>query len=120
MTPLLLRIGAAAFLAATSLLVILFRVSPLVSPGIAIPLFFLTVYLTAAGFGTLAAYGAWSRISVEGMDAGKKVSIALREGLFLATAIVLLLLFQILGIMTWWIGLLIVLVFVLVEVALNS
>lgn len=120
MTPLLLRIAAAAFLSFASLFVILFRVSPLTSPTIAIPLFFLTIFLTIAGFATLAAYAAWVRVSMEGMDAGKKVSVALREGLFFASATVLLLLFQILGILTWWIGLLIVLVFVLVEVALHS
>ena len=120
MTPLLIRIGAATLLAFTSLLVVLFKVSPLTSPGVAIPLFFLTVFLSTAGFISLVAYIVWSRLSVEGMDTGRKMSVSLREGLFAAVAVDLLFLFQILGILTWWIAGLICLVFLLVEVALHS
>ena len=120
MAPLLLRIAAAAFLSLSSLIVILFRVSPLSSPGLAVPFFFLTLLLSTASISTLASYGIWSHISVEGMDAGRKISVSLREGLFLAIATALLFVFQILGILTWWIGGLIYLVFILIEVALHS
>lgn len=120
MTPLLLRIAAAAFLALTSLTVVLFRVSPLTSPGLAIPFFFLTLFLAIASIGTLLSYVIWGSISVEGMDSGRKMSVSLREGLFAATATVLLFVFQILGILTWWIAILIYLVFFLIEVALHS
>jgi hypothetical protein len=120
MTPLLLRIAIAAFLSLASLVVVLFRVSPLAAPTIAIPFFILTIFLTVASFGTLAFYFLWKSLSVEGMDAGRRMSVALREGLFLGAATVLLFLFLILGILTWWIGLLIYTVFVLVEMALHS
>ena len=120
MTPLLLRIAAAAFLSLTSLIVILFRVSPLSSPGLAVPFFFLTLFLAISSITSLLCYAAWSAVAVEGMDAGRKISVSLREGLFLGAATVLLFVFQILGILTWWIGGLIYLVFVLVEVALHS
>lgn len=120
MTPLLLRIAAAAFLSLASLLVILFRVSPLTSPGLAVPFFFLTLFLSVASIATLLCYLVWSLISVEGMDAGRKISVSLREGFFLALATVLLIAFQVLGILTWWIGVLIYFVFVLVETALHS
>lgn len=120
MTSIILRIAIAATLSASSLLVILFRVSPLSAPGIAVPLFFLTLFLTIASFSTLLCFFVWSRLSVEGMDIGRKISVSLREGIFLGTATVLLFAFQILGILTWWIGILIYLVFILVELALLS
>ena len=120
MTHLLLRIAIAAILSLASLLVIVFRVSPLTSPGLAVPFFFLTLFLAIASFSTLACYGAWSHIPVEGMDEGRKMSVSLREGLFIAAATILVLIFQILGILTWWIAGLIYLVFILIEIALHS
>ena len=120
MLPLLLYVAAAGLLATSSLLVMLFRVSPLTAPAIAIPGLFLSGWLAIASLVSLLAYGIWSRLSVEGMDIGSTVSIALREGAFVATTAALLLLFHILGIFTWWIALLIALVFVLVELALLS
>lgn len=120
MTSILARIGAAALLSLTSLLVILFRVSPLSAPALAVPFFFLTMFLTVSSFGTLACFGIWSRLSVEGMDSGRKLSVSLREGLFMGAATVLLLLFLLLQILTWWIGILIYLIFFLIEMALLS
>lgn len=120
MISILARIAVAALLSLTSLIVILLRVSPLTTPGIAVPFFFLTVFLSAASLTTLVCYAIWSRLSVEGMDAGRKLSVSLREGLFIGTATVLTFLFLILGILTWWIGVLIFLVFLLVEMALLS
>lgn len=120
MTPTLARIGAAALLSLASLLVILFHVSPLASPAVAVPFFFLTVFLSVSSTSTLLCYFIWSRLSIEGMDAGRKLSLSFREGLLLATATVLVFLFLILEILTWWIGLLIYLVFFLIEMALLS
>lgn len=120
MTLILLRIATAGVLALLSLVVILFRVSPFSAPGIALPFFFLTFFLVIAAFGTLLCYAVWERINVEGMDAGKKLSASLREGFFLGIASVLLVLLQILDVLTWWIGGLLYLIFVLVEVALLS
>jgi len=120
MTLILLRIGAAAFFSVTSLFVVLFRVSPLTTPGVALPLLFLTVFLSAASIMSLLAYGAWSQTALEGMDAGKKLSVALREGIFFASATVLVLAFHVLGILTWWIAVMMYAVFLLVEVALHS
>lgn len=120
MTHLLLRIAIAGILSLTSLIVILFRVSPLSAPVLAVPFFFLTMLLTVASFGTLLFYAVWSWLSMEGMDSGRTLSVSLREGLMLGGATVLLLLFLLLGILTWWIGLLIYLIFFLIEMALLS
>ncbi len=120
MTLILARIAVAALLSLTSLIVILFRVSPLSASGLAVPLFFLTVFLTVASCATLFFYAVWSRLSMEGMDAGRTLSISLREGLFLSIATILLFLFLLLGILTWWIGVLIYVIFFLIEMALLS
>jgi hypothetical protein len=120
MTQILLKIGVAAFLSLASLMVIVFRVSPLLAPEFAIPFFLLTLFLTVACFGSLGCYFLWGALGVEGMDAGRRISVALREGLFLAAATDLLFIFLMLGILTWWIGILIYVVFILIELALHS
>ena len=120
MKPLLLRIAIAALLSVASLMVILFRVSPLTAPNIALPFFFATLFLSVSSVSTLLCYAFWATVSVEGLDAGKKITISLREGIFVACAAVLAFIFLLLGILTWWIGLLIFSVFLLVELALHS
>ena len=120
MTPILLRIGIAALLSVTSLFVVLMRVSPLTSPAIALSLFFITIFLSVSSLTTLGLYGLWCSVPIEGMDAGRKITVALREGLFLGTATALLFLFQILGILNWWVAVLIYAVFLFIELALQS
>ncbi|MDD5055676.1 MAG: hypothetical protein PHZ00_05420 [Candidatus Peribacteraceae bacterium] len=120
MTLILLRIATAGILAILSLMIILFRVSPFSASSVALPFFFLTLFLAIASFGSLIAFSVWSRLPVEGMDVGKKLSVSLREGIFLSVASVLLVLLQILDVYTWWIGVLVYLIFVLVEGALHS
>ncbi len=116
---LFLRIGAAFLLSLSSLLVILFRVSPITSPEMAIPAFFISFFVMIATGATMIVYSLWHRMSIEGMDLGSKMNIALRESLFIASACCILVLFQMLGILTWWIGLLICLIFLLIELALH-
>lgn len=101
-------------------MIIIFRVSPLLAPGIAIPFFFLTLFLTVATTSSLLFYAAWGSVSVEGMDAGRKLTISLREGVLLSFATIFLVLFQLLGLATWWTVVLIYAVFLFVELALHS
>lgn len=119
MPPLLFAISLSAIFSLGSLAVILFRVSPLTAPEFALPFLFTTLFLSTASVGSLACFGVWRFIPVEGLDIGRKLSASLREGVFLAVATSLLLLFHLLGILTWWIALLIYGVFLLIEVALH-
>lgn len=119
MTSLLFRISLSAILSVASLIVVLYRVSPLTSPGLALPLFFLTLFLSLASVGALLFYAVWYWLPTEGLDSGKKLTIALREGIFLAVAIILALFCFLLNIATWWIILLLFLVFALIEAALH-
>lgn len=120
MTNLLYSIIVAALLSTTSLLAILFRVSPLSLPGQAVTAFFISLFLTVASLSTLLFAAFWTWFPVHSWDEGKTLSISLRQGLFLGCAVCILLTFHILALLTWWIAILILLVFVLIEAALHS
>ncbi len=120
MTSLLFAISLSSLLSVTSFLVVIFRVSPLTSPEYALPAFFLSLLLAVSSTSTLLFYGLWRILPVHSWDLGQLIGIALRQGLFLALGTIVVVLFQLLGLLTWWIALMIYGVFVLVELALNS
>jgi hypothetical protein len=120
MTSLFFGIIASALLSVTSLLVVLFRVSPLLAPGYAIPAFFVSMFLSVSSVGTLALLLLWRVLPFHTWDLAKIVSISVRQGLMLGLATCILLLFHLLGLLTWWIAVMIYAVFVLIELALNS
>ncbi len=119
MNNLLFGISLSALLSVTSLLIVLFRVSPLSAPAQAVPAFFVSMFLSISSVSTLLLLAFWHYIPVHSWDDGKVLSIALRQGIFIGIASILLLLFHVLGLLTWWIGLLIYGVFILVELALE-
>lgn len=119
MNNLLFGISLSALLSVTSLLIVLFRVSPLSAPAQAVPAFFVSMFLSISSVSTLLLLAFWKYVPVHSWDDGKVLSIALRQGIFIGIASILLLLFHVLGLLTWWIGLLIYGVFILVELALE-
>jgi hypothetical protein len=120
MTPLLFGLFLSATLSLTSLLVVLFRVSPLLSPTQALPAFFVSLFLSIASVATLAFFGIWKALPVHAWDSGKILSISIRQGIFLGTATVLMLLLHLLGLFTWWIVIALYSVFLIIEIALHS
>ncbi len=120
MTSLLFGISLSALLSVTSLLVVLFRVSPLTSPNQAIPAFLLSLFLSVGSVATLLFYALWRYFPIHSWDAGKLLSISLRQGALIGFATLMLVLFALLGMLTWWAALLIVAACAMVEVALNS
>ena len=120
MTNLLYSIIVAALLSTTSLVAILFRVSPLSLPGQAVTAFLISLFLSVSTVSTLLFAAFWKWFPIHAWDEGKTLSISLRQGMFLGGAVVILLAFHMLSLLTWWIALLILLVFVLVEAALHS
>lgn len=119
MNTLIFGISLAALLSTTSLLIVLLRVSPLLAPTQAIAAFFLSTFMSVTTVSTLLFMALWRYIPHHTWDTGKLTSISLRQGVFLGTSTAILLLFHLLGLLTWWIGLLIYGVFVLVELALD-
>ncbi len=120
MNTLLFGLGLASVLSTTSLLVVLFRVSPLTAPMQALPSFFVSIFLSVASIASLSSFLLWRRLRVHYWDEGKTLSIALRQGMFLGTATVIMVFFHLFGILTWWAALCIYAVFVLIELALHS
>ena len=120
MNSLLFAISLSALLSTTSLFVVLFRVSPLQTPGQALPVFFISIFLAVSSIGALLFYALWKRIPIHHWDSGKLLSISVRQGLLLGFATVVLILFHLLGLLNWWIALLIYSVFLLIELAINS
>ncbi|MSR86711.1 hypothetical protein EXS70_00875 [Candidatus Peribacteria bacterium] len=120
MTSLLFGISLSALLSTTSLLVVIFRVSPLTAPAYALPAFFLSLFLAVSSVGTLLWYALWRVVPLHSWDLGKILGISVRQGVFLGLGTVVLVLFHLLGLLTWWIAMMIYGVFVLIELALNS
>lgn len=120
MSTLLTSIVAAALLSTTSLLTVLLRVSPISAPEQALPVFFLSIFLSVSSVATLLLAGMWRLLPLHTWDFGKLLSVSLREGLFIGTAVVIILLFHLLTILTWWVAILVLLVFLLVELALHA
>ncbi|OGJ55703.1 hypothetical protein A3D88_04265 [Candidatus Peribacteria bacterium RIFCSPHIGHO2_02_FULL_52_16] len=119
MTSLLFGIILSALLSTTSLLIVVFRVSPLSSPGQALPAFFGSVFLSVSSIAALILFAIWRSVPVHTWDAGRILSISLRQGIFLGLGTIVLILFHLLGLLNWWIALLIYAVFVLIELAMN-
>ena len=119
MNSLLFGISVAALFSTTSLLIVLFRVSPLLAPTQAVVAFFLSVFLSVCTVGTLMFMGIWQHVPHHTCDTGRLTSISFRQGVFLGSATSILLLFHLLGLLNWWISIMIYGVFVLVEMALD-
>lgn len=120
MTSLLFGICLSALLSTTSLLVVIFRVSPLTAPTYALPAFFVSLFLAVSSVATLLCYILWRLVPLHSWDLGQILGISVRQGIFLGTGTVILVIFHLLGLLTWWIAVMIYAVFVLIELALNS
>ncbi|MBI1813093.1 hypothetical protein HY285_05895 [Candidatus Peregrinibacteria bacterium] len=120
MTSLLFGIILSALLSTTSLLIVLFRVSPLSAPLQALPAFFVSLFLTISSVGALFFFLLWRVLPIHTWDAGKTLGISVRQGILLASATAITIFFHLLHILTWWIAVLIYTIFVLVELALNA
>ncbi|MDA1209105.1 MAG: hypothetical protein O2904_03695 [bacterium] len=119
MNSFLFGISVSAILSATSLLIVLLRVSPLTASTQAIPAFFVSLFMAISTVGALVLFTIWKFIPLHTWDLGRMLSISLRQGIFLACATVILLLFHIFQLLNWWVALMIYAVFVLVELALD-
>lgn len=119
MTSLFFSIVVAAMLSVTSLLVVLWRVSPLTSPTPALTAFFASAFLSTVTVSTIALYFLWKWFPLHAWSEGKILSNALRQGTFIGIGTMIVLLFLMMGLLTWWSVILIYLVFVLIELALQ-
>lgn len=119
MNSLLLGIIVSAALSTLSFLIVLFRVSPITSVEYALPSFFVFLFLMVSSLSTLVFVGMWRLIPHHTLDTGKMVSVSLREGIFVGLTACLIVTVQLLGLLNWWVALLIALVFLCIELALK-
>lgn len=120
MSSLIFGIIVSALLSTTSLLVVLFRVSPLTSPVTALSSFFAALFLSVSSLGSLLFLVLWRAIPLHAWDGGKMLRVSVRQGILLGLSTCILLTFHILSVLTWWVAVMIYLVFILVEVAMNA
>ena len=119
LNSLLFALTVGSLLSSVSLLIVLFRVSPLTAERPAVVSLFATLVLSICTLGSLALFYMWKRIPHHNWDDGKILSVSFRQSLFAATTVSTILTFHLSGILNWWIALMIVGVFVLIEAALH-
>ncbi len=120
MPTLIFGIAISAMLSVTSLLVVLTRVSPILSPTYAVPAFLLSALLAVGSVSTLGFYALWSRLPVHFWDTGKVITVSLRQGILLGLCTVILLSLSVLQLFSWAAAILAIAVFILIELALNA
>lgn len=90
------------------------NISPIASPQVGVPLFYLTAFLSESL--TFCAFSALLRIAfLPNTTVAGHVSGAIRQGLIFGLALVGIMLFQQFRILTWWIGTMIFLMGLFVE-----
>jgi hypothetical protein len=115
----LLVILTTALLGWSALIIVIFRLDPFTSTALAIPFFFLSLFLALTS--TLTLLGFYGRVWFRrGEIYLQHISIALRQAILITIAIECALAFQILGILTWWDGMLISGAVGLVEIYFSS
>lgn len=120
MPTLIFGIAISALLSITSLMVVLTRVSPILSPVYAVPAFLVSLLLAVGSTATLALWFLWSRVPVHFWDTGKIITVSLRQGVLFSLCTVILFGLDVLQLFSWGAALLTVAVFSLIEVAMNA
>ncbi len=97
--------AAAGILGWASFAIVLFKMSPFASGLLALGLFYASLFVALAATGTVINLGADP----------ERWGVALRRGILIALMVSVALFFQRLRVLTWWDGLLLLLIVVLVE-----
>ena len=119
MSTLLFGLSLASLFSFASLTIVLYRVTPLLIPEYAYPAFFATLFLFLATTGTLLMYLLWTYVPLVNWDTGKRISSAWRQGMFIACSGTAIAGLHLLGLLNWWILLLIVGIMLLIELSLH-
>ncbi|MBL4693830.1 hypothetical protein JKY72_00475 [Candidatus Gracilibacteria bacterium] len=103
--------GAVAWLA---WLLVLFKLNPDIHTGLSMTFFFLTLFIALSS--TFAVLGFYFRIWLFKNEIFyKHIGTSFRQGVFLAFISVISLAFQRMQVLSWWSGMLLVVIFVLLE-----
>lgn len=107
-------IGLAGLLAWCGWALVLFKLSPYETMGLSLALFFTTLFIALSA--SLTVIGFYFRLWLFKNEIFyKHINIALRQGIFLGLIAVFCLLFQMLRVLHWWSGLLLIVIALLLE-----
>lgn len=99
--------------------VVLFKMNPYESMGLALSFFYISIFVALSC--TFTVIGFYFRIWLFKNEIFyKHINIALRQGIILSLIVIFCLIFQMLKLLTWWSSFLLVLIAVLVEAYFSS
>ncbi len=112
-------IAGAGFLAFLGFLLVLVKLSPYQSTGLALTLFYITLLIFLTSFFTVV--GFYFRLWLFKNEVFyQHINISFRQGLFLTLITIFCLVLQMVRVLTWWSGLLVVVVAVFLEFYFSS
>lgn len=112
-------IGIAGMIAWLSWILVLLKLSPRESMGVALAFFFLSLFIALSS--TFAVLGYYFRVWLFRNEIFyKHINVALRQGVFLSMIATFCLVFQMMRVLTWWSGILLVVIAVLLEFYFSS
>lgn len=115
----LISIVIATFFAWSSWFVVVYKLSPFTQPALSLSLFYSSLFIAFAGTFTLLFYfmRLWAgRKEISNIH----LNTSVRQGILLSLMIVVALGFQRLRVLTWWDGMLLLAVVLLIEFYFNS
>lgn len=112
-------IAFAGVLAWVAWFVVLFKLDPYNHVGLSMFFFFITLFIALSG--TFTVFGFYFRIWLFKNEIFyKHINIALRQGFFLSLIAIFSLVFQLMRVLNWWSGLLLIVIAVLLEFYFSS
>ena len=112
-------IALAGLLAWVAWTVVINKLSPMETMGLSLAFFYVTLFIALSC--TFTVIGFYLRVWLFKNEIFyKHINIALRQGVFLGLIAILALVFQMMRVLTWWSGFLLVIVFVLLEFYFSS
>lgn len=107
-------IGIAGILAWVGWLLVVTKLSPYETLGLSLAFFFTTLFIALSA--TFAVLGFYFRVWLFKNEIFyEHINVALRQGIFLSLIAVFSLIFQMMKVLSWWSGVLLVVVAVLLE-----
>lgn len=107
-------IAGSGLLAWMGWLLVVFKLSPYQTLGLSLSFFYVTMFIALSA--TFAVLGFYFRVWLFKNEIFyRHINVALRQGIFLSLITVFCLIFQMMKVLSWWSGLLLVIIAVLLE-----
>lgn len=112
-------IGIAGLIAWLAWILVITKLTPREGTGIALAFFFLSLFIALSS--TFAVIGYYFRVWLFKNEIFyKHINVALRQGIFLSLIAVFCMIFQMMRVLTWWSGMLLIIAAVLMESYFSS